>query len=179
MKKPSHVGRIRLALRDATTENHRQVDMLFAGHALDAPESYHVFLMAHARALGALEPVARPAMPRLPLLADDLAALGHAMPSPLPLKPHAGEGYRWGLLYALEGSRLGGAMLARKVALGLPTAYLSATHEKGEWIDFQHRLDSAAAQGDEMWLDDAVLGAKAAFALFAQAGAAETAMIYG
>jgi len=70
-------------------------------------------------------------------------------------------------------------MLARKVAPGLTTAYLSAIHEKGEWTAFQHRLDSAAAKGDEMWLDDGVLGAKAAFALFAQAGADETAKMYG
>ncbi|AOF97382.1 biliverdin-producing heme oxygenase [Sphingobium sp. RAC03] len=179
MKKSPHVGAIRLALRDATTDNHRQVDALFADHAMDSPDSYRRFLTAHARALGALEPVARPSAPRLPLLASDIAALGQAMPAPLPLEDRASEGYRWGLLYALEGSRLGGAMLARKVAPDLPTAYLSAVHGKGEWIAFQHALDSAGAEGGEGWLDDAVQGAQAAFALFSQAGTAERATAHG
>ena len=152
MKKSPHVGAIRLALRDATTDNHRQVDALFADHAMDSPDSYRRFLTAHARALGALEPVARPSVPRLPLLASDIAALGQAMPAPLPLEDRASEGYRWGLLYALEGSRLGGAMLARKVAPDLPTAYLSAVHGKGEWIAFQHALDSAGAEGGEEFI---------------------------
>lgn len=179
MKKSPHVGHIRLALRDATAGNHRQVDGLFADHSLDSPDGYRAFLTAHARALGALEPVACPAAPRLPLLASDIAALGQAMPEPLPLEDRSGEGYRWGLLYALEGSRLGGAMLARKVAPGLPTAYLSAVHGKGEWIAFQQALDSAAPQGDDAWLDDAVEGARAAFSIFAQAGAPEQAAVHG
>ena len=94
----------------------------------------------------------------MPLLAQDLAALDLPLPEPLPLDDNVADGFHWGLRYTLEGSRLGGAMLSRQVAPGLPKAYLSAAHGKGEWIAFQRALD------------DAVQGAQAAFALFAQAG---------
>lgn len=172
----SDVGRIRLALRDATMEDHRHVDALFSPYALDSRDDYRAFLIAHARAVGAIEPVAMPDRSRLPLLAQDLDSLGVPMPAPLPLSGEASDGYRWGLLYALEGSRLGGAMLARQVGKGLPIAYLSAVHGKGEWKDFQAALESAALKGGEGWLDDAVQGAQAAFALFAQAGADRVAL---
>jgi heme oxygenase len=160
----------RHALRDATRESHQRVDAVYSGFALDSAADYGIFLTAHARALGALETAARPEAPRLPLLADDLAAMDLPMPDPLAMDVGTGDGFLWGVRYALEGSRLGGAMLSRQVAPGLPKAYLSAAHGKGEWIAFQAALDSAAGDGGEGWLDDAVQGAQAAFALFAQAG---------
>ncbi|MET0137957.1 MAG: heme oxygenase, partial [Sphingobium sp.] len=87
-------------------------------------------------------------------------------------------GFRWGLRYALEGSRLGGAMLSRQVAPGLPRAYLSAIHEKGGWAAFQARLDAAAGP-EQAWIDDAVRGATAAFALFQAAGEVERPTVHG
>lgn len=174
MTKSSDAGNdmptVRQALREATMDSHRRVDAIYADFALDSPGDYRAFLTAHARALAGLEAVAQPDVPRLPLLAQDLAALDQPMPAPLPLETSTADGFHWGLRYALEGSRLGGAMLSRQVAPGLPKAYLSAAHGKGEWIAFQRALDSAAAEGGEGWLDDAVQGAQAAFALFAQAG---------
>lgn len=172
-------GGIRYALRDATMEDHRRVDAVYAGYRLDSLADYRAFLRAHARALGALERVAGAESPRLPLLADDLAALDDPMPAPLPLAVPEADGFRWGLRYALEGSRLGGAMLSRQVGAGLPRSYLCAAHGKGEWVAFQRALDSAAAEGGEGWLGDAVQGAQAAFALFAQAGEAEKAVVHG
>jgi heme oxygenase len=135
-------------------ESHRRVDAIYADFALDSLGDYRAFLTAHARALGGLE----------------AAALDLPLPEPLPLEDSIADGFHWGLRYTLEGSRLGGAMLSRQVAPGLPKAYLSAAHGKGEWIAFQRALDSAAAEGGEGWLGDAVQGAQAAFALFAQAG---------
>ncbi len=164
-----------MALRDATMDDHRRVDSIYTGFSLGTPRSYAAFLTAHARVLGALEAAVAPDRPRQPLLADDLAALGVAMPDPLAQPDVRRDGARWGVRYALEGSRLGGAMLARQVGEGLPRAYLTAAHGKGEWIAFQRALDSAAAEGGEGWLEDAVQGARAAFALFAQAGEAEQA----
>lgn len=179
MKKSPHVSGVRRALREATSDNHHRVDTLFSGYRLDSESDYGAFLTAHARALGALEAVARPASPRLSLLAADLAAMDMAMPAPLSLADTDRDGYRWGLLYALEGSRLGGAMLARQVAPGLPRAYLSAVHGKGGWVEFQHALDQAGADGGEGWLDDAVQGAQAAFALFGAAAQAEPVAAHG
>jgi heme oxygenase len=163
-------GRTRQALRAATMESHQRVDDLFSHFSLASAPDYRAFLRAHARAIAALEPAAQPDSPRLALMAQDLAALGDAMPAPLPMPSTDGDGFRWGLLYALEGSRLGGAMLARQVADDLPRAYLSAVHGKGGWLAFQHQLDAAAAQGDATWLDDAIAGAQTAFAVF-EAGA--------
>jgi heme oxygenase len=179
VKYSPHVSGVRQALRDATSDSHHRVDTLFSGYRLDSQSDYGAFLTAHARALGALESVARPASPRLSLIAADLAAMDMAMPAPLFLADPERDGYRWGLLYALEGSRLGGAMLARQVAPGLPRAYLSAVHGKGGWVEFQHALDRAASDGGEGWLDDAVQGAQAAFALFAAASQPEPVAAHG
>lgn len=172
-------GRIRQALRAATTDDHHRVDAIFGRYSLDSASGYQAFLTAHARAVGALETLADPAVPRLPLLKRDLATLGAACPPALPVVASTAPGFVWGLRYALEGSRLGGAMLARQVAEGLPKAYLSAVHGKGEWAQFQHAMDNAAAAADGHWLEDAVLGARAAFALFAQAGEAGLETAHG
>lgn len=113
------------------------------------------------------------------MLMQDLADLGHDAPEPLELAHDGGDAFRWGALYALEGSRLGGAMLARRVGPGLPRAYLSAVHEKGGWLAFQQSLDAAAEDADEEWMDGAKRGAEAAFALFASAARAEQALPRG
>jgi heme oxygenase len=166
------IGRVRQALRSATAQDHERVDALFADFSLNSAPDYAAFLTAHARALAPLEAAAVPDATRIGLLADDLATLGEAMPAPLPMAQQGGEAFQWGLRYALEGSRLGGGYLARKVAPGLPVAYLSAVHEKGGWAAFQARLDAAAEEQDDAWIDEAVRGARVAFDLFAQAGSA-------
>lgn len=172
-------GRTRLALREATMDDHRRVDDLFGDFSLATKSDYVRFLKAHAMALGAIEEAARPASPRLALLVDDLAALGEGLPPALSSAEDREGGYRWGLLYALEGSRLGGAMLARQVGDGLPKSYLSAAHGKGEWKAFQQEMDAAATVGDEGWLDEAIAGARAAFDRFAQAAAAQRETVHG
>jgi heme oxygenase len=46
-------------------------------------------------------------------------------------------------------------------------------------VAFQRALDGAAAEGGEGWLNDAVQGALAAFALFAAGAAAQKAVAHG
>ncbi|AMK16939.1 putative heme oxygenase [Sphingobium sp. MI1205] len=179
MKRTSNAGRVRQALRDATMANHQRVDDLFSIFSFDSPAGYGAFLKAHARALMPLEQMAMPNAPRLPLLMEDLVALGERLPDPLPVEGQGGEAFRWGALYALEGSRLGGAMLERRVPPGLPRAYLSSVHGKGGWIAFQDALDRAADGGGDAWIDDAIRGAEAAFALFAAGAAAEQVGTHG
>ncbi|WP_242125535.1 biliverdin-producing heme oxygenase [Sphingobium sp. Sx8-8] len=182
-----HAGRARQALRQATMKCHRQVDDLFSLFSLDDRSSYAAFLKAHARALAPLEAIARPDAPRLPMLRQDLAALGESMPDPLETPVGEGDAFRWGARYTLEGSRLGGAMLARQVGRDLPRAYLSAVHEKGGWIAFQQSLDAACDRGAEQgadqdggqWIDEAIRGAEAAFGLFASAARSEAAAGHG
>ena len=173
MTRTRNAGRVRQALREATMANHQHVDELFSAFSLDSRAGYGAFLKAHARALAPLEQIARPESPRLPQLAEDLAALGETMPEPLIMGQQGGDAFRWGALYALEGSRLGGAMLERRVAPGLPRAYLSSVHDRGGWLAFQQLLDEAAEAGGEQWVGDAIQGAAAAFTLFAAAAAAE------
>ena len=184
MTRTPSIGRVRQALRDATMANHHRVDALFSHFSFDSASGYGAFLQAHARALAPLEAVARPESRRLPQLAEDLAALGLPLPEPLALDEQGGEAFRWGALYALEGSRLGGAMLERRVPAGLPRAYLSSVHERGGWIAFQQALDvaaeeGAAEEGGDAWVDDAIRGAEAAFALFAAAATGDQVSGHG
>lgn len=179
MKRTSNPGHVRQVLRDAAMANHHRVDELFSNFSIDSSAGYSAFLKAHARALAPLEQMARPVAPRLPHLIEDLAALGEPLPEPLAVERQVGEAFRWGALYALEGSRLGGAMLERRVPPGLPRAYLSSVHGKGGWIAFQNALDEAADGCGEDWIDGAIKGAEAAFALFAAGAAAEQVSPHG
>lgn len=168
-----------LHLRLATRADHDAVDAAFGAFGFDTAETYRRFLTAHARILPAAERLTDPASlvpawrPRADLLAADLAALGSAMPEPVALAPPAGIAERWGAIYVIEGSRLGGAMLARSVPAGLPTAYLSAAHPPGGWKRFLAALD--AADTSATWRAAATRGARAMFASYRNAAATEAA----
>ncbi len=161
-------------LRAATAVDHQRVDDRFGGFALDDVADYRCFLLAHARALPAVEAVLTadgddlpPWRPRTSLLADDLARLDASMPAPLPFV--AQDAARWGALYVIEGSRLGGQLLARSVPAGSPAAYLSARHASGEWRILLQTLDARAERADDAWRDGALAGARATFDLYASA----------
>ena len=162
-------------LRARTAPFHDRVDAAYGGFRLDEPSSYRTFLAAHARALGGAEAAllgvaALPAWRvRMPLLAQDLADLSMPVPPRLPFQ--AAGAAAWGALYVIEGSRLGGAMLARQVGLGLPRRYLDAAFEPGEWRTFRLAIDGQAEAGGEEWLAQAVAGAEACFALYGRAAA--------
>ena len=145
------------------------MDAAFGGYALDDRAGYAAFLTAHARALPAAEarmatlPFAATLAMRTPLLAADLAALGLAVPPALPL-PDRDAAAAWGTLYVVEGSRLGGAMLARGVPAEWPAAYLRAVHPAGGWRAVRAAIDAAA--GDAAWRERMVAGALETFALY-------------
>jgi len=157
-------------LRAATAANHDAVDAAFAEVDFADPGSYGRFLTAHARALPAVEQALAgvdslpPLRPRTPLIMDDLRALGLAPPVPLPFSLSGRTSSAFGAAYVLEGSRLGGGMLAKRVGAGMPTAYLSATHLSGEWRQFLATLDRSEA-GDA-WIAEAVAAARATFDLY-------------
>lgn len=166
------------ALRAATASDHDTVDATFGSFALDDVESYRRFLIAHGRALPAVEAALRQGagdgLPvwrsRAAALSSDLAALETAMPAPLSFVADS-EASRWGALYVTEGSRLGGQLLARAVPVGSPVAYLSARHLPGEWRGLLSAFDMRAADGGAAWRDAALAGARATFALYARAAA--------
>lgn len=162
-------------LRNATAQDHQAVDNAFARFDLSVRDGYVAFLRAQARALLAVEAVLWQLpgwRPRGGLIAHDLAELGEATPPALRLAPPATAAEAWGMLYVIEGSRLGGAVLTRQVAADLPTHYLDAVHGNGEWRAFRDRLEAAEAEdgrGGDHWRDEALAGARATFALFREA----------
>jgi heme oxygenase len=153
------------------------VDAAFSSFHLADAEGYGRFLTAHAQALPAVEAALAdieglpPLRPRTALLHADLEALGLALPDTLHLPAPADAGSAFGMAYVIEGSRLGGGLLARQVPAGLPHAYLSATHLPGEWRALGQALDAAATDDD--WITSAVAGAKRVFDLYAQAAATD------
>ncbi|WP_156678954.1 biliverdin-producing heme oxygenase [Sphingomonas profundi] len=171
---------LRTELRTATAGDHERLDATFATFDLADAAAYRAFLRAHARALAPIEQAIAGSgatagwRPRAPLLADDLAALGTPPPPPLPLD-RPDEAALWGMRYVVEGSRLGGALLARQVGAGLPAAYLGAQHAKGEWRGFLDALEAAGEAGGAAWRAEAIAGARRAFHLFAASVAEEKA----
>ena len=162
-------------LRRETTADHEAVDARYGGFRLNDRGDYARFLLAHARALPAVEAALAndPVLPawreRTTLLAADLAALDATMPACLPFA--ADDAGRWGALYVIEGSRLGGALLARSVPAGWPARYLGAKHLSGEWRGLLAALDEQGQGATEAWRSAVVDGARRTFALYGAATA--------
>ena len=162
-------------LRTMTRAAHDTVDASFSRFDLADRDDYARFLLAHASATAAVEGVlVRDATlpqwrPRLRLLLDDLAGLGLAPPLPLAFDPGDTVAARLGALYVMEGSRLGGAVLAKRVFDGAPAALLSARHDPGEWRAFLRTLDARGVGQSPEWHDAVAAGASACFALYATA----------
>lgn len=160
-----------LVLRARTSAAHANIDAAFSQFDLHDRESYIGFLKAHARVVPALEAVLTdPELPRWRpraiLLQRDLKAFDHCLPPPLRIKKALSTAEKWGLLYVLEGSRLGGRLLLRQVTPEFPSNYLSAVHEPNEWRTFTQTLDNRAMQG-AAWLEGAVNGAMLGFSIYA------------
>ncbi|MCW0462502.1 Heme oxygenase [Xanthomonas sacchari] len=172
-------------LREATAQQHQAVEDLPAMRALMDPalslSAYVQVLRRHHAVLAGWEQ--REAawlrdcgdaqwqyQPRTPLLAQDLHALQATPPAPQPLPPAVDVGARWGMLYVVEGSRLGGRVIARHLRQTLPTAapalsYFELGHaDPAAWRHFQQRLERALPTAPLQ--QAAVDGARAMFAHF-------------
>jgi heme oxygenase len=177
------LNQARHTLRAATAQNHKRVDAAFAAFDLDNADSYRRFLSAHARVLIWAEDAIHVDWSgwtrRAPLILQDLADLGVSPSFPrsdLSLREPAAQ---WGGLYVLEGSRLGGAMLAQRVGGGLPRRYLSAGHSGGSWKVFQDALETAALPADTTWMDAAIGAAQSVFELFEDSARLELGQMRG
>jgi heme oxygenase len=169
----------RAALRRATAPDHERLDALFGCFRLDDAAQYRAFLTAHAMALPAIEQALDsagfaalltdwPARRRGSAIATDLAALGATMPEPLGAPVLDTPAAQWGAAYVVEGSRLGGAMLAKGVTAGLPRSYLGTPQAPGAWRYFLGRLDEHVRSAED--IAHATEAARATFALFEQGG---------
>jgi len=158
-------GPLLRALRAATATHHREVERLLPAFGALSPADYAAHLAALAgvhlpleqrlfahdwAGLGLPDAAERP---RAPLLEADLRALG-IDPSAIPrcrALPYLGTLHRaLGALYVLEGSRLGGQILARQVAQAagdVPTRFLvgAAARTGPRWSSFCRFAESRAA----------------------------------
>jgi len=184
------MAELRLRLREATAPLHERVDAAYSEFDLGRPEDYRRFLRAHARALRAAETALEqagiatllmdwPARARRHALLDDLADLDCQAPVALPAPELSEIASCWGAAYVLEGSRLGGQVLARRVRQADPTApvrYLEHGDVARLWPTFLSRLEQQASASS--WAP-MLAAAEATFGLFASAAALEAKGAYG
>lgn len=161
-------------LRAATRAAHDRVDALFAGHDLADAQQYGDFLVAHATAFlpaeQAIIEAGGSAIPtfqenrRSDALRADLADLGLRIPGLRPVPDLKNWSAVLGSAYVLEGSRLGGAVLARQIGPGLPRRFLSVRPPAGHWRAFIAYLNQQLA--DDQAVADATRSALETFALY-------------
>ncbi len=107
-----------------------------------------------------------PSRRRSHLLVADLAELGLPVPDG-EILPVSGIPSLLGWVYVLEGSRLGGNILRRAVAPGLPVAFLSDSYPKA-WPTLVSVLDEQLTEHSA--IDQAIAAAQALFAVFERSG---------
>jgi heme oxygenase len=173
---------VRQMLRSATADLHAVVDARFSGPFDCDRAAYVSFLLALARVVPPLEAqleaagVVRllpdwPDRRRSAALRDDLDLLGTPMPGAAPVSQPRNEAQMLGMVYVLEGSRLGGKLLLRRVldnpdpAVRAATRYLGHGVGRDLWRSFLERLEASA--GAAAAPQDVVLGARTTFGLFA------------
>ncbi|WP_148233778.1 biliverdin-producing heme oxygenase [Aurantimonas manganoxydans] len=165
-------------LRTETSSLHLRVDTAFSAFDLSTRSGYGGFLRAHARALPAVEAIAAgisvaATCSRSDLVVADLQELGIAVPPSAPFDGPKSPVAARGIHYVLEGSRLGGAVLQRRVPVAYPRRLLSARHERGGWRSVLADLDGWGESQDEPTIASAIAAATACFALFERSALAE------
>ncbi len=165
-------------LRVATRAAHDRVDALFSSLDLADPADYRRFLAAQAAAFLPVEAALDeggaqslfddwPTRRRADQLRADLDALGLAHPAPIDSPTFDTPAEMAGAAYVLEGSRLGGAVLARSLPPESPRSFLAASGRPGQWRDFLVRLEQLL--GSHVQREEAVKGAGQVFDQFARA----------
>ena len=122
---------------------------MLLSHAAVVPAAEH-FVYASGHLAGLPEVGARS---RSRALRDDLAALGLERPASIDASFLNSRGGVAGLMYVLEGSRLGAAVIRRRLAqsgAAFPTSFLSHGEGTGHWPSFLRWLDSTQWSGREL-----------------------------
>lgn len=156
---------IRFALRSATDPLHEELDAALSRLNLSDPADYARFLKFHARTVPAIEQeLAHSGLGEIvdgwcktrrgEALRQDLAALGEAMPTPASAPLIQGKAAALGTAYVLEGSRLGGQILQRRIGESMPANFLNHPSGVGPWKHLIAVLDR------HLYSDDLVSEAK-------------------
>lgn len=170
--------KVRFALKSATDEIHQALDERLSRLNLSDRQDYVRFLGFHGCSLPAIEAVLMSSgldavLPdwsshrRSPAIAADLADLGETMPAHITPPVFSGTPAMLGAAYVLEGSRLGGRVLQRRLGAGLPGRFLSQSESLDPWIDVIAALDRLL-YSDEL-IGEAADAARRCFALFVHA----------
>ena len=163
-------------LKAATRAAHDRVDSSFAAYDLASEADHRRFLERHAAAFLPIEQALTNAGAerlivgwtdnrRSAALLADLADLGMDVPEPLSPPSYDSDAAIFGGAYVLEGSRLGGSVLRRSVAPGLPRRFLDSVHPPGRWREFVAKLNQSLYESAS--LRRATDSALDTFALFA------------
>lgn len=169
-----------MSLRSATSAEHAEVDRLFSAFDLSQPAGYRAFLAAQAPAYLGIERSLDsagagrlvddwPQRQRAALLHADLEDLGMEPRAEAAVLRFSSDPALLGGVYVLEGSRLGGALLARSIPPGAPARFLRAPAPPGAWRSLLRVLDDRLRSPSDLEL--AVDAARASFGCFAQAAA--------
>lgn len=168
-------------LRQQTRREHIRTEAVYTDFDLQTLQGYIRFLIAQASAGLAVEQSLEsagvtevvedwPDRRRSQLLRDDLARLnvdGIALQPPRSLGSKAEI---MGAVYVLEGSRLGGNILRKRVYRSAPTRFLDAKAKPGAWKAFLASLETQLPGKEEIGL--AVGAARGVFATYQAAGLA-------
>jgi heme oxygenase len=173
-------------LRTATRDLHARLDARLAPLMTQGDAGYQEFLLRSAMALLPVEQALTEAgvailLPDWPqrlrscALRGDLAALALAEPAGAAVAAVCGEAFQFGMLYVLEGSRLGARLLLAEVAALSPvcraaTRYLSHGQGLSLWPTFLQRLE--ASQQVQREPEQAAAGARVVFRQFLAASGA-------
>ncbi|RBP16457.1 heme oxygenase [Roseiarcus fermentans] len=169
-------------LKQSTSAAHQKVDAAFSRFALDDARSYRSFLIAQATALFPIEAwlgeragavlADWPERARAAALEADLARLEASAPAGAAFAASDDPAAIAGVLYVLEGSRIGGAILAKRVPDRLPKAYLASGCDAQSWRQVVSRLDDVIRdQGTRTASAEAALAVFARFEQAARSGA--------
>ncbi len=177
---PDFSGSVRRLLRSATATDHGEIDSRFAMLIGRGVAGYAEFLQLSIAAIAPLEEALYKAnveriLPdwkeraRRASLHADLADLGLSTPPAARPPSLGGEANQFGVLYVLEGSRLGAKVLIRRLLASpglqsLPLRYLRHGDDLPLWPIFVEQLESSAAVRRST--ADAIAGAHTAFRWF-------------
>ena len=166
---------IRFALKSATDPLHEELDAALSRLNLGDRADYARFLKFHARTVPVIEEELAAGglgqmvdgwsdARRAGAVERDLAELGEVMPEQASPPAIEGQAAVLGAAYVLEGSRLGGQVLQRRVGDGLPAHFLNHPSGVAPWRGLIAVLDRHL-YSDEL-IGDAKDAARRCFAWF-------------